>query len=195
MPGWLAGADLCGAISLEGAKACARRSPDRRCRGDLAAFPTSSRYTAGDLPRVGQSRRRPHSRPACPAVLGSPDPPNRETIHALLQSSRKPSSPAFRRLEARFRDWYGCRSICLAPTICRSSSNSSGKTGWPPAASWPSAGPSSCPACDPAISARRPRRRCRRGRTDVRDQKAGRPTALRDRQGHRAVRTSRPVHG
>ena len=36
------------------------------------------------------------------------DPPNRETIHALLQSSRKPSSPAFRRLEARFRDWYGC---------------------------------------------------------------------------------------
>lgn len=38
----------------------------------------------------------------------APDPPNRETIHALLQSSRKPSSPAFRRLEARFRDWYGC---------------------------------------------------------------------------------------
>ena len=104
--GWLA-LTLRGAISLEGAKACARRSPDRRCRGDLAAFPTRSRYTAGDLPRVGQSRRRPHSRPACPAVLGSRSA-NRETIHALLQSSRKPSSPAFRRLEARFRDWYGC---------------------------------------------------------------------------------------
>ena len=63
--------------------------------------------------------------------------------------SRRGSRPRrrFAASKLAFVTGTGARSICLAPTICRSSSNSSGKTGWPPAASWPSAGPSSCPAC------------------------------------------------
>lgn len=77
----------------------------------------------------------------------APDPPNRET--SMRCCSRRGSRPRrrFAASKLAFVTGTGARSICLAPTICRSSSNSSGKTGWPPAASWPSAGPSSCPAC------------------------------------------------
>ena len=77
-------------------------------------------------------------------------PPIRPTERPSMRCCSRRGSRPRRRFAASklaFVTGTGARSICLAPTICRSSSNSSGKTGWPPAASWPSAGPSSCPAC------------------------------------------------
>ena len=92
-----------------------------------------------------------------PCGSGLPIRPT-ERPSMVAQSSRKPSSPAFRRLELAFVTGTGARSICLAPTICRSSSNSLGRTGWPRPLRGPRPARRAVRPADPAISARRPRR-------------------------------------
>jgi pimeloyl-ACP methyl ester carboxylesterase len=105
MPGRLVGADVCRVLSRQSLQAGARRRTDRYQRRQIRAFEARARYPDGDIPELvelGGGR-----------ILGqhalqfwSPHVPDRETIHALLQSSGELASARFQRLEARFHDWY-----------------------------------------------------------------------------------------
>jgi hypothetical protein len=117
------------------------------------AFAARAQHAERHLPRARRARRRTHLGQHAPRFWARIRPTRGDS--RIVASSAAMNSPAFRRLETRFREWYAWTVDLPGTCTCKSSNTCSRIIALPLVASWRLAARSISQAALPVVPARR----------------------------------------